>query len=264
MNPRGGLFREALALLRPIHVLAQIALAVVVFLLSILWLRLSDANALWLIATIVLGLVILLTAGAGEAALLLALTRQPRTRARLLRGALIVLALIALWFGWTALLSHHGDDSLRAGYINSKTPHLLRYIFTYEHLVLFQRWFWDAIAWIGTGILAALLLPLITGGNPLRAASCALRSLSFWITLIAGALLASFLTGVLLQWTPGLGLSIETASLIFRLALTALIDASVACLFLAILAACVRRANAQAATPAGTPDLSHPRTVPNP
>lgn len=264
MNTRSSAFRDALRLLRPLHVIAQVCLAVVVFLLSALWLRLSDASVLWLIATVLLGLVILFIAGGGEAALLLSLAGVPRARARILRGAVIVLALVALWFGWTILLSYHGDDSLRAGYLNSKMPHTLRYVFTYERLLLLQRWFWDAVAWIGTGILAALLLPVIPGGNPTRATLCALRSPSFWITLIAGTLVASFVTGALLQWTPGNGLSIEMVSLIFRLALTALIDAFTACLFLAIIAACVRRTSAQAVTPAGTPDLSQPRTVPNP
>lgn len=264
MNARRSLFREALALLSPLHVLAQIGLAVLVFLLCVLWLRLSDASALWLIVTVVLGLFILLIAGTGEAALFLSLTREPRSTAKLLRGALILLALVALWFGWTALLSHHGDDNLRAGFINSKLPARLRYFFTYEHLLLFQRWFWDAVAWIGTGILAALLLPLISGGNPLRAASCALRSISFWITLVIGTLAATFLVGELLQWTPGNGLSVELLSLIIRLSLAAVIGAFVICLFLAIVAACVRGAQAQPVTPAGTPDESHPRTVFNP
>lgn len=264
MNTRHSTFREACSLLRPVHIAAQIGLGVLVFLLSVLWLRLSDASAPWLIATVLLGLIILTAAGAGEAYLLLALAREPRPFPRLLRGALIILALIALWFGWTVLLSHHGDDNLRAGYINSKLPAGLRYVFSYEHLLLFQRWFWDAIAWIGTGLLAALLLPLIPGGNPLRATARVLRSISFWVTLVAGTLIASFLTGELLQWTPGNGLAVELVSLVFRLALTALIDATVVCLFLAIIAACVRGANAQSVTAAGTPLSSHPRTVANP
>lgn len=270
MSARLPLFREALRLLGPLHVIAQIGLAVLVFLLSVLWLRLSDASACWLVITVVLGIIILLVAGAGEAAILLALTRAPRaprtprTPRKLLRGAVIVIALLALWFGWTVLLSHHGNDVLITGFLYSKLPRSLRHIFNYENLELFESWFWDAVAWIGTGILAALLLPLIASIRPLRAASCALRSASFWITLIAGTLIASFLTGELLQWTPGNGLSIEFASLIFRISLIALIDSAVACIFLALIAACVRRANAQPITPAGTPVASHPRTVPNP
>ena len=264
MNPRRTIFREALTLLRPLHILAQIALAILVFLLCVLWLRLSDASALWLAITVILAVAILLIAGAGEAALLLSLVREKHPTTKLLRGAVIVLVLIALWFGWTALLTHHGDDDLRAGFLNSKLPHGLRYFFTYENLLLFQRWFWDAVAWIGTGILAALLLPLIPNCNPLHTTKCALRSFAFWITLIAGTLVASFLTGELLQWTPGHGLSIETVSLTFRLGFTAVIDATVACLFLAIVAACAQRANAQPIAPAGTPDTSHSRTVPIP
>jgi hypothetical protein len=42
------------------------------------------------------------------------------------------------------------------------------------------------------------------------------------------------------------------------------VDATVVCLLLAILAACVRQADALYSTPAGTPDDSHPRTVDNP
>ena len=264
MNSRRSLLREAIRLLRPRHVVAQICVAILVFLLSVLWLRLSDASALWLACTIVLGLVILFTAGAGEAALLLALAGERSSPTKLLRGCLIVLALIALWSGWTILLAHHGDDSLRASYINSKLPHSLRYGLSYEHLLLLQRWFWDAVAWIGTGLLAALLLPLIPGRSPLRTSARALRSLAFWGTLIVGTLAASMLTGALLQWTPGQGLSVELFSLALRIGLTVLIDAFAACLFLAMIAACVRRADAQMVMPAGTPDDSQPRTVPIP
>ena len=64
----------------------------------------------------------------------------------------------------------------------------------------------------------------------------------------------------------GKALAIKT-DVTHREQVQALVDAAVVCLLLAILAACVRRideAGAPYSTPAGTPDLSQPRTVDNP
>jgi hypothetical protein len=100
--------------------------------------------------------------------------------------------------------------------------------------------------------------------RPLRCTLRALGSVTYWIVLLAGAALASVLTGLLLQWTPGQGLRIEMVSLILRLGASILVDASAACLLLAILAAVVQRSDALYSASAGTPDDSHPRTAETP
>jgi len=87
-------------------VLQQIGLALLVFLLYALWLRVPDASALDVIGSALLALLAVAVAGAGESALLLRLAGRARTPERLLRGALLLLAGAVLWFGWTALLNH--------------------------------------------------------------------------------------------------------------------------------------------------------------
>jgi hypothetical protein len=253
-------------------VLQQIGLALLVFLLYALWLRVPDASALDVIGSALLALLAVAVAGAGESALLLRLAGRARTPERLLRGALLLLAGAVLWFGWTALLNHlrgsyDSNDVLWAGYLNSRFPHQLRNSFSYVHILSWLRWMWAVLGWIGAGLVAIAVFAGTASVRPLRAAGCALRSITYWAALVAGTMAATAITGALVNWTPGHGLRVEMLSLVLRLAAAALIDAAVVCLLLAILAACMYQsdeAGAPYSTPAGTPDLSQPRTVDNP
>jgi hypothetical protein len=253
-------------------VLQQIGLALLVFLLYVLWLRVPDASALDVTGSALLALLAVAVAGVGESALLLRLAGRARTPERLLRGALLLLVGAVLWFGWSALLDHlrgsyDSNDVLWAGYLNSRFPHQLRNAFSYAHILLWLRWMWTILGWIGTGVIAIFVFAGTASARPLRAAGCALRSVTYWAALLAGTTAATAITGALVNWTPGHGLRVEMLSLVLRLAAAALVDAAVVCLLLAILAACVRRsdeAGAPYSTPAGTPDLSQPRTVDNP
>lgn len=263
MKPhRRSTFVEALHLLRPLLFIQQIGLALVVFLLAVFWLRIPDASKLELVFSAVLAVLILTIAGAGESAILLRLAHQPRTPARLLRGTILVLLAIGLWFAWTLLLEHvSAANPLSAGYLNSRSPHSLRYTFTYSHILLWLGWMWTAIEWLGAGILAALAFALLMSDRPLTVVACAMRSPSYWLTLIGGSVAAAIFTDILVQWTPGHGLNTELLSLFLRLALAVLIDALIVCLALAILGTCARRTNRAYTTPAGTPDDSHVRTA---
>ena len=257
--------RSALTLISIRLVLKQIALALLVFALYALWLRVPDASVIDVIGSALLALIVLAVAGGGEASLILRLAGGPRTLRRLLRGALLLLAGVALWFVWSSLLDHlHGDDYLRAGYLNSRFPHSLRYFFTFAHLVLWLGWMWTALAWIGAGVIGLFVFVATAVDRPLRAMLGALRCLTYWIALALGAAIATVCTGSLMEWTPGHGLRVEMMSLVLRLGLAVLVDAIVVCLLLAILAACVRRTAALYSTPAGTPDASQPRSVDTP
>ena len=79
----------------------------------------------------------------------------------------------------------------------------------------------------------------------------ALRSVTYWITVVVVTIEANICTGALMGWTPGHGLRVETLSLLLRLGAAAILDALVACLLLAILAECaecVVRSDAAQAT----------------
>jgi hypothetical protein len=260
-----SVLRSALTLLSVRLVLAQIGLALLVFLLYVVWLRMPDASVLEVIGSALLALIALVVAGAGESALMLHLAGRARTPGRLLRGTLLLLAGVALWFAGSAVLDHlQTNDSLRAGYWNSRFPHQLRNFFSYEHILLWLGWFWTTLAWIGAGMIALAVFVATASAKPVRAIAVAARSVTFWAAVVLCAAGATVGTSSLLSWTPGHGLRVEMMSLVLRLSGATLIDAILACFVLAVLAECVRRADALYATPAGTPDESQPRTAGNP
>lgn len=255
-------FREALRLLSAALILKQILLALLVVLLSLACLRVPDASWLEVCASGVLALLVLALAAGGESALVLSLAREPRTPARLLRGTLLLLACAALWTGWLLLLNHlNWNDPLHAAYLNSRLPHAMRNFFSYDRILLWLGSMALAAVWIGTGWLAAFFVAAIASRQPIRAASLALRSPGYWMTLIVGATGCTVVTRLLLHWAPGHGLRVETLSLVLRLGLIVVMDAVVVCLLLAFLAVCARLSNEESIAPAGTPLASQPRTA---
>lgn len=260
-----SILRSALRLMSIGRVAVQLGLALLVFLLAVLWLRNPDASILEVIGSALFGLIVLAIAGAGQARILLHLTGQPAPWRKLARGALLVLACIGLSLGWRALLAHwHVDDYEAAGYLNSRFPQSLRRYFTFEHIALWIGWIWTMLDWFGIGILAIFAFAFTASRRPARAVFRALRSLTCWAALLIGTACATAITAFLVNWTPGHGLGIELTSLILRLGAAILLDVTVFCFLLAILAACIKQSDARYDTPSGTPDVSHPRTVDEP
>lgn len=265
MTRSPSVLRNALNLLSVRLVVEQIGLALLVFLLYVAWLKVPDASVLDVIGSAVLALIALAVAGGGESALALRLAGRARTPGRLLRGALLVVVGVALWFAWSALLDHlHGDDSLRAGYWNSLVPHQLRNFISYTHILLWLGWAWTTLAWIGAGVIALFVFAWTASARPARAIAAVARSVTYWITVLLGTIVATVSIDSLIQWTPGHGLRVEFVSLVLRLSLAGLIGVILVCFLMAVLAARVRQSDALYATPAGTPDESQPRTVDNP
>jgi len=242
---------------------------VLVMLLSVLWLHMPDASAIDVTGSVLLGLAVIWVAGAGETTLFLRLCDTPRTRGRLLRGALLMMLGVALWIGACSVVSHlQSSDPLRAGYLNSRVSFRWRNLFSFTHIMTWLGWTWTAIEWMVAGVIAGFFFPLMTGAQPIQAVRRTLRSITFWIVLVLGTTTASLLTGLLMQWTPGHGLRIEVVSVVLRLAVAMLIDGTLAVFLLAVLAVCVRRSDTTYHnthdTPGGTPDVSQPRTADNP
>ncbi len=260
-------WREAFSLFSVRTVVGQIEVAICVFVLFAVWLRVPDASGLEVAASVLLALLIVAVAGFGESVVFVRLCGRARTLRLMLLGTALLAAGTALWFGWSALLDHfHGDDAMRAGYFNSRQPHQLRYFFTYERIVLWLGWMWNTLTWIGAGVIVAAAVCGVGSTHPLRAMGQVLRSGMYWAVLIVGAIAASIVTTSLIGWTPGHGLRREMASLILRLGTAILFDAVVLCLLLCAIAACCRDVvsdEAQAA-PAGIPEESQPRTTGNP
>lgn len=260
-----SVLRPALSLVSVGMVLQQIGLAALVFLLCVVWLRVPDANAIDVCGSVLLAILVLAVAGAGESALMLRLSGHDRTPAKLLRGALVLVVSIALWLLWAMLLdSLRGGDYLRAGYLNSRFPHELRNIFSFAHVMLWLGWMWAALEGIGAGVIALFTFSIIASERPFRTIVRGLLSLGYWIAIVVGISAAAVLTTSLLQWTPGHGLRIEMISLVLRLGMVILVDVTLACLLLAILAVCVHQTDAPYRTPGGTPAESQPRSVDSP
>jgi len=257
---RGAAARMSIGL-----VLKQIGLALLVSLLFALWLQVPDASVLEVAVSVVLALVVLAGAGVGESWIILQLSDRERTRSRLLRGALLLLIGFALFFFWDKVIDHWRlKDSLRAGYLNSRFPHSLRILFSYENVLLWLGWMWSALEWIGAGVVAIVVYAATVSRQPVHATSRTLRSGPYWFVLIVSVLTASVITGLLIRWTPGHGLSGEMTSLAFRLGLVVIVDAIVMCFFLSVLAVCMLNADSDYVASTGMPEDNQPRTVEGP
>ncbi|WP_263417455.1 hypothetical protein [Terriglobus albidus] len=244
---RGALRRFTLKLL-----LLQIALGVTVCLLATLWLRLPDASVLQVAVSLILGILVVAIATGGQSWIALWLARKERTRRRLLLGAasiIVAVLLGCLLSQW--ITSLHAGDPQRASYLNSRFPHGLRSFFTYNHIYQWLGWLWTLLTWIAAGLLAAVSYA-VTIGRP-RAVLRTLASLTWWVGLVLLCVLATTVTGKMMDWKPGHGLSVELFSLLARLGFVVILDGAVISLVLAILAQ-------TQAMPDGTPEPSQART----
>jgi hypothetical protein len=169
----------------------------------------------------------------------------------LLGAASIILAVLVWCLLSQWLTSLHAGDSQRASYLNSRFPHGLRRLFTYNHICQWLGWLWSLLTWIAAGILAAASYA-VTIGRP-RAILRTLISVTWWVALVLLCVLATTVTGKMMDWKPGHGISVELFSLITRLGFVVVLDGAVISLLLAILVQ-------TQAMPDGTPEASHPRT----
>lgn len=276
MTRSPSIVRPTLALFSVRLLLQQVGLALLVFALSLIWLRIPDASAIDIAGSVLLALIVIAIAGAGESALILRLADQGRTPVRLVRGTVLLLLGAALWIACSTLFDNlQANDTLRAGYLNSQSPHSLRNVFSYDHALLWFGWIWSLLQAICIGLITLFAVIATASSQPLRAIKRALHSPAYWIATAVGIPCAVALTIGLMRWTPAHGLRIEALSLVLRLGFILLADGVVACLLLAILTACARQENVQGflhgdssnavhSTPGGTPEESQPRTVDNP
>ncbi len=263
------------ALLRPAwqrltlrFLLLQIALAVVAFALFAAWLRVPDGTVFAVAASALLALIFLVITFAGEAWLLLRQRGASITLRALLRGAIALLVAMALMYPLSVLITHaSAGDALRAGYFNSHFSASLRNTFSYAHFMTFFKRAWDSLFCAGLIVFSMAAVGITAARRPRPAFRRMLRSLTAWIVLSLATVIGSEATLWLLHWTPGHGLTLEATSLVFRLVTVVLLDAFLLCLSLALLVVLCEESDAHqlpAATVAGTPVLSHPRTVENP
>jgi hypothetical protein len=260
-----SIVRNAFAALSLRLLLAQLGFAAIVFLLIVVWLRLPDASALSVVATVLLGVLLLALISGGEVALMLSLYGRPLTPSRILKGAVAFLACIALWLLWSWVIAAlESRETLLAGYLNSRFPASLRNVFSYQHLYLAMEWAASLLLWLAAGVFAALAYSIAASTRPRHAMRSIIASATYWVALIFGCFAASALTVRLMNWTPGHSLGIEMSSLVARLILVTVVDAAIALFVLAVIAACIRRSEASYETAEGGPDGSQPLTMATP
>jgi len=242
--------------------LQQIALAALLSLLLAGWLHIPDANAFEIASSVVLALLIVILAGAGESLIAFRLVKQSATTRRLLLGTGIFFAAALLWYAIS-----HGIDRLSikegdwAGYLNSRFPASLRNLFSFEHLYLLLSWIINALRWLAGGLLSAAAFASLVCAKPLRKLLSIFRSLHYWLSLLLLAIVGSVVTDRLLSWTPGHGLRIEMLSLILRITTVIVLNAISIALLLQALAAAILPLHS-----AGTdaPETIQPRTAEDP
>jgi hypothetical protein len=246
----------------------QIALALLAFALFTAWLRVPDGSVVAVVGSALLALVALALTFGGEAWLLLRLRALPRTPRSIVKGAVALFLAVLLLLPLSALLAHaSAGDALRAGYLNSRFPANARNLFSYRHLITLFEQTWASLFWAGAIVFAMAAVAVTVAIKPLQAFGRMLQSLTAWVVLSVATIVGSEATVKLLYWTPGHGLRVETLSVVLRLIAVVLLDAFLLCLSLALLAVLAEQSDERylpAATDAGTPDFSHPRTVDKP
>jgi hypothetical protein len=245
-----AILRRARSLLRLRLLLQQLGLAAVVSILFVLWLHVPDSSVIEEALSLLMALVIAFVALGGESFLLLQTCPLSYTdgRKRIQIGALALLAAALLWFAWSALLEHwSASDSLLAGYLNSRVAAHYRNFFSYNHLYNWLEDAWLVLRWLATGLLLAATLALLLALRRGRAALRLMLSFTYWIVFALAAVVGSYLTHALLQWTPGHGLPVESISLVLRLGTVILVDLILICLPFTTAIAVIERYEARTA-----------------
>ena len=254
--------RRAAQLLSFRFFLAQLILVVFVSLLTAWWLRVQDAGPADVLLTLLLGVLILLAAFGGESFVLLRL-RPAATRRRWILGAVALLVATLLWLGWSTLLEHLSrHDMLWAGYLHSRAPASTRNFFLYTRWIAWFGWLWAVLKLVGAGTLLAAALSGILQALRVHIVARVLRSWLYWTVLALAAFVGTAVTHALVQWMPGRGLPAELFSFAARMSFVFCFDLLLACLVFATVAAVLEREAYPA--PAGTPELSQPRTTRSP
>ncbi len=229
-----AILRRARGLLRLRLLLQQLGLAAVVSILFVLWLHVPDSSVLEELFSLLMALIIAMIALGGESFLLLQTCPISYSdgRKRIQIGALTLLAAALLWFGWSLLLEHfsRSEDSLLAGFLNSRASAHYRNFFSYSHLYDWLEDLWLVLRWFATGLLLAASLALLLAIHRGRATLRLVFSFTYWIVFALSAVIGSHLTHALVQWTPGHGLPIESISLVLRLGAVILVDLILTCL----------------------------------
>ncbi len=161
-----------------------------------------------------------------------------------LQWMLLAAVIVAWWLLQMPIDRLVEHSELYAGYWTSRLPHGLRWLRTYEHLVLVQSWIYFSLRLIVTGLL--LPLAVVAGASRIRdGAGRIFRVWSrwwYWVAVLGCGWIAFAISGKLMDWTPGRGLAGEMISLLVRVGFVFTLNVLLACFVLELIVVGLRRA----------------------
>jgi hypothetical protein len=211
-------------------------------LFAALWLQIPDSHVWEFALSILLGLLIVLAVVWLYARTVRSLRGE---NAAFVHRIVVLLVFAAVWMlllypiGWG-----RAKEELYAGFLNSKLSPSLRYFFTYSRLLVWQEYFYDLLQWIAAGLLIPLVVDATAfgiSGAIFRRAGYAWRSGLYWLVVVLAGFAGVALTRILLDWTPGRGLSAEAISLLVRLGFAYTVGIFLWCFVLSLAAVYLER-----------------------
>ena len=193
----------------------------------LLWLALPDERTWELLLTIAAGVAVAAGLLWVQSAILIAARRRGET-VKAWRGAALLAGLVVLWWVVTAIFdAGQLQDASRATGWSAGFSGARRSLFTEDRLLGFEGLMWSGLRWVVTAALLPLAMEgaaMGVRGGWLRRAGAVLRRPVYWLSVVAGGVLAEAVLRWVLGWTlPGgpevarFGLAVIKVGLAFAL-----------------------------------------------
>jgi hypothetical protein len=160
-----------------------------------------------------------------------------------LRWVLLAVVIFVWWLLQMPIDRLVEHRELYAGYWTSKLPHGMRWLRTYEHLLLLQAWMYFSLRLIVTGLL--LPVAMVAGASGFRAGVGRILRLWlrwwYWLAVLVCGWIGFMVSGSMIDWTPRHGLAGEILSLLARMGFVFTLDVVLACFVLAVAAVGLRQ-----------------------
>ncbi|MGC1462074.1 MAG: hypothetical protein WA802_07735 [Terracidiphilus sp.] len=220
MSYRNDLFRRLRVSLS--WVAAQYVLTLVLILIGLAWTRLPDKHVWQVGLTLLVPLLMAISALELEAGTMRALADDDRRRVKLVFGAMALLVWVALFWACWAALDWCDDRIVQwAGYLNSRAPAGARAtVFTFEHL---QRWM-TLVEWILRWIIVpGKIIPYATVSAqsgwsfPFRKIIRLLLNWRWWLVVVLAAFLGVVLPAHFFAALPSGSVSDQVWAVVIKL-----------------------------------------------
>jgi hypothetical protein len=210
----------------------------ILILLAFAWLQIPDSHVWQFLFSLISAAVLVFAFFGLHAKSFQKLRSTPSTTAWWMR-LLVLFIVTALGYLLLQIIEvGRNHEALYAGYWNSKFSAGQRSFFTFERLVSWQDHIYDLLQWL----LVALLLPVafVGGTAGLRGSLASIgniyRHLLYWLVVVLFGFAGSYVSSLLVGWTPSHGTAIEILSVVLRLGAAYTLDILLWCFVLALMA----------------------------